>query len=92
MIETFTRINGLKAEYASAYTSEQLVRHFPEFAENEELVRENIGMVEYAVEYGYFREDRDLGWSRRINPASLSWEQFLRTTNWDGGRRAFGVI
>lgn len=92
MIETFTRITGLKAEYASAYTSEQLVRHFPEFAENEELVRENIGMVEYAVEYGYFREDRDLGWSRRINPASLSWEQFLRTTNLDGGRRAFGVI
>lgn len=92
MIETFTRITGRKAVYASAYTPELLVNHFPEFATNEELVREIIGMAEYAVEYGYFRGDRDLDWSRRINPASLSWEQFLRTTNWDGGRRAFGSI
>ncbi|RYE63979.1 MAG: NmrA/HSCARG family protein, partial [Oxalobacteraceae bacterium] len=54
--------------------------------------REIIGMAEYAVEQGYFRKDRDLGWSRRINPASLSWEQFLKTTNWNGDRKAFGII
>jgi hypothetical protein len=52
--------------------------------------RENIGMAEYAVEYGYFRKDRDLLWSRRINPSSLTWEQFLTKTGWDGKKRAFG--
>jgi uncharacterized protein YbjT (DUF2867 family) len=92
MIETFTRVTGKKAVYASAYSSKELVDHFPEFARNEELVREIIGMAEYAVEQGYFRKDRDLEWSRRINPASLSWEQFLRTTNWNGDRKAFGII
>lgn len=91
MIETFTRVTGRKAVYASAYRSKELINHFPEFAENEELVREVIGMAEYAVEHGYFRKDRDLEWSRRINPASLSWEQFLRTTNWNGDRKAFGI-
>ncbi len=92
MIETFTRVTGRKAVYASAYSSKELINHFPDFATNEELVREIIGMAEYAVEYGYFRKDRDLEWSRRINPASLSWEQFLRTTNWNGDRKAFGII
>ncbi|MBX5166884.1 MULTISPECIES: NmrA/HSCARG family protein [unclassified Rhizobium] len=91
MIETFKRVTGRKAAYASAYTPDELVRHFPEFAKNPELVRENIGMAEYAVEYGYFRKDRDLWWSRRINPSSLTWEQFLIKTGWDGGKRAFGL-
>jgi uncharacterized protein YbjT (DUF2867 family) len=80
MIETFKRVTGRKAVYASAYTPDELVRHFPEFGGNPELVRENIGMAEYAVEYGYFRKDRDLSWSRRINPSNLTWEQFLDKT------------
>jgi uncharacterized protein YbjT (DUF2867 family) len=92
MIETFTRVTGRKAIYASAYRSKELINHFPEYAQNEELVREIIGMAEYTVEHGYYREVRDLEWSRRINPASLSWEQFLRTTNWNGDRKAFGII
>ncbi len=50
-----------------------------------------MGMVEYAVEYGYFRSDRDLEWSRRINPNTLNWEQFLRTTGWDGQKKVFGL-
>ncbi len=91
MIETFKRVTGRKAVYASAYTPDELVRHFPEFGGNPELVRENIGMAEYAVEYGYFRKDRDLSWSRRINPSSLTWEQFLIKTGWDGEKRAFGL-
>jgi uncharacterized protein YbjT (DUF2867 family) len=91
MVETFTRITGQKAVYASAYKSEQLLHHLPDFGENPELVREIIGMAEFAVEYGYFREDRDLQWSRRINPDALSWERFLVMTGWDGRRRAFGL-
>lgn len=91
MIDTFIRVTGQKAVYASAYESEELLRHFPDFAENRELVREIIGMAEFAVQYGYFRKDRDLDWSRRINPNSFSWEQFLRTTGWDGQRKAFGL-
>ncbi|RDJ05781.1 NmrA/HSCARG family protein [Rhizobium grahamii] len=89
MIATFTRVTGRKAVYSSAYRAYDLVRHFPDFAQNPDLVREIIGMAEYAVEYGYFQNDRDLEWSRRIDPASLSWEQFVRRTAWDGGKRAF---
>lgn len=91
MIETFTRVTGLKAVYASTYESEELLRHFPAFAENQDLVRELIGMAEYAVQDGYFRGDRDLEWSRRVNPGSLTWEQFLRATGWSGQRKAFGL-
>lgn len=91
MIETFMRVTGQKAVYASAYKSEELIHHFPDFAENQELVREIIGMAEFSVQYGYFRKDRDLEWSRRINSGSLGWEQFLRATGWDGQRKAFGL-
>ena len=63
--------------------------HFPEFSSNEILVREILGMVEYAVEYEYFRKDRDLLWSREINPDSLNWEQFLRTTGWKGQKLSY---
>lgn len=91
MVETFKRVTGKKAAYSSAFKREELLRHFPEFAGNEGFVRESIGMVEYAVEYGYFRKDRDLLWSRRINPKSLTWEQFLRTTGWQGQGRSFGL-
>jgi uncharacterized protein YbjT (DUF2867 family) len=91
MVETFTRVTGKKAAYASAFKREELLHHFPPFAALEGFVNESIGMVEYTVEYGYFRGDRDLEWSRRINPQSLTWEQFLKTTGWDGTGRTFGA-
>ena len=52
MVETFTRLTGIPAEYRNAYTREGLLHHFPEFAANELLVQELLGMVQYAVEYG----------------------------------------
>jgi uncharacterized protein YbjT (DUF2867 family) len=84
MVNTFIRVTGKKAVYSSAYTRDELLCHFPEFSPNEDLVKELLGMVEYAVKYGYFGKDRDLLWSRQINPDSLNWEQFLRTTCWQG--------
>jgi uncharacterized protein YbjT (DUF2867 family) len=84
MVDTFTHVTGLKAEYSSAYTQQEFLRYFPDFNTNELLLQEVIGMAEYAVEYGYYREDRDLQWSRKINPDSLSWEQFLLNTGWQG--------
>lgn len=91
MVETFQRVTGIEAEYRDAYGREGLLRYFPEFAANEPLVDELVGMVEYAAEYGYFAGDRDLGWSRRLDPATLSWEQFLVTTKWRGERWPFGA-
>lgn len=91
MVATFTRVTGRKAAYSSAYTREGLLHHFPDFAANELLVRELLGMAEYATEYGYYREDRDLAWSRKVNPNSLTWEQFLRSTGWQGQAQSFGV-
>jgi len=84
MVDTFSRITGKKAAYSSAFTREDFLRHFPEFSANQLLVSEILGMVEYAIEYGYFGKERDLLWSRQINPDSLSWEQFLRSTGWQG--------
>ncbi|WP_270087231.1 NmrA/HSCARG family protein [Sphingobacterium sp. SYP-B4668] len=84
MVDTFTRVTGKKAVYSSAYTRKEMLAHFPEFSSNEDLVRELLGMATYAVEYGYFGADRDLEWSRNVNPQSLTWEQFLRTTGWTG--------
>lgn len=89
MVDTFTRVTGKKAIYETAFTREGLLQHFPEFSSNEGLVREILGMVAYAVEYGYFQKDRDLTWSRQINPDALNWEQFLRTTQWQGQRLSF---
>lgn len=89
IVETFTKVTGKKAEYASAYSRAEMLNHFPEFSSNDGLVRENLGMAEYAVEYGYFSKDRDLLWSRQINPDSLTWEQFLRNTNWKGEKRSY---
>lgn len=90
MIETFRRVTGLKAEYRNAYTRGGLLQYFPEFASNELHVQELLGMVEYTVDYGYFSKDRDLDWSRRIDPAALNWEQFLRKTEWRGEPYSFG--
>jgi nucleoside-diphosphate-sugar epimerase len=91
MVETFRRVTGKKAAYRSAYTREELLRHFPAFGANELLVREIVGMVEYAVEYGYFRKERDLLWSRQVNPGTLDWEQFLRESGWHGQKQSFGI-
>lgn len=91
IVETFSRVTGKKAAYSSAFTREELLHHFPAFAGNELLVQELLGMAEYVVEYGYYREDRDLGWSRKINPESLTWERFLRATGWQGQTQSFGA-
>ncbi|WP_017963417.1 NmrA/HSCARG family protein [Rhizobium leguminosarum] len=91
MVETFQRVTGLKAAYRNAFTRDGLLRYFPEFAANELLVRELLGMVEYAVDYGYFGKEHDLEWSRRQNPDTLNWEQFLRKTGWRGDKRSFGL-
>lgn len=89
MVETFTQVTGKKAIYSSAFTREEMLEHFPDFASNEGLVQEILGMTQYAVEYGYFRKDRDLAWSRKVNPDLLTWEQFLRQTGWKGEKRSF---
>ncbi len=91
IVSTFTRVTGKKAAYRSAYTREELLHHFPDFAANELLMRELLGMAEYATEYGYYRKERDLSWSRKINPNSLTWEKFLRVTGWQGQPQSFGV-
>ena len=90
MVDTFVRVTGRQAHYASAYTREDLLRYFPAFAANEPFVRETVGMVEYAVEYGYYAPERDLTWSRSINPHALTWEQFLKRSNWQGEPLTFG--
>jgi uncharacterized protein YbjT (DUF2867 family) len=90
MVETFTRVTGKKAAYASAVTQDELLRYFPQFADAADTVREVLGMAQYAVEYGYFRKDRDLGWSRRVDPGAATWEQFLRRTRWQGDVHRFG--
>lgn len=89
MIDTFVQVTGKKAVYSSAFTREQMLYHFPEFSTNELLVNEILGMAEYAVEYGYFKKDRDLQWSRKVNSNSMNWEQFLRTTGWQGDKLTF---
>lgn len=89
MVDTFTQVTGKKAVYSSAFSREGLLRHFPEFSSNETLVREILGMTEYAIEYGYFKKSRDIMWSRQINPETLTWEQFLRSTGWEGQKLSY---
>ena len=91
MVETFQRVTGMRAEYRNAFTRDGLLRWFPEFASDELQVKELLGMVNYAVDHGYFRLGRDLEWSRRITPEALTWEQFLRATGWQGKRTAFNA-
>ncbi|MGO8227195.1 NmrA family NAD(P)-binding protein, partial [Rhizobium ruizarguesonis] len=57
MVATFQRVTGRKAAYRNAVTRDGLRHYFPEFAANERLVREILGMVEYAVDYGYFGKE-----------------------------------
>ncbi len=89
MVDTFARVTGRKAVYSSAFTRKQMLHHFPEFTANELLVSEILGMAEYAVEYGYFKKDRDLQWSRQVNDNTLNWEQFLRSSGWQGKKHSF---
>jgi uncharacterized protein YbjT (DUF2867 family) len=89
MVETFQRVTGRKAAYRSACARDELLRYFPAFGANELFLRELLEMAEYAVEYGYFRPHRDLEWSRKIDRATLTWEGFLRKTNWQGEAMSF---
>ena len=89
MVETFQEVTGIKAEYRDAFTREGMLRNLPEIANDELHLREVLGMVNYAVDYGYFKPERDLEWSRSIAPATLTWEQFLLTTGWRGERTSF---
>lgn len=89
MVDAFVRVTGKKAVYKSTFTREDFLKYFPEFGPNNTLVREIVGMAEYAVEYGYFGKDRDWQWSRQTNPDSLSWEQFLHTTGWQGQKVSY---
>lgn len=89
MVDTFIEVTGKKAVYSSAFSQEELTNHFPEIGSNETLMREILGMAEYAVEYGYFSKGRDLNWSRQTNPNTLTWEQFLRTTGWKGEKLSY---
>lgn len=91
LVDTFVRVSGQAAHYASAYTRDELLRHFPAFGSNPWLVDETVGMVEYAAEYGYYAPGRDLAWSRRINPHALTWEQFLQQARWRGEPMSYGV-
>jgi NmrA-like family len=90
MAAAFERVTGICTVYEPAYTRESLVRTFPAIGANQHLVRELIGMAEYAVEYGYYAEDRDLAWSRRVDSQALTWEQFLIRYNWRGTHTTFG--
>jgi len=91
MVDTFVRVTGRRARYASAFAREDLLGYFPSFGANEPFVRETVGMVEYAAEYGYYGPERDLTWSRTIDPQALTWEQFLKRSNWRGDSLTFGA-
>jgi uncharacterized protein YbjT (DUF2867 family) len=90
MAATFERVTGIRTVYEPAYTREAFLQRFPAFGNNEHLVRELIGMAEYAVEYSYYAEDRDLEWSRRVDPQALTWEQFIIRHKWRGAQTTFG--
>jgi uncharacterized protein YbjT (DUF2867 family) len=89
MVDAFVRVTGKKAIYSSAYTSEGFLQHFPELSANALLTKEILGMAAYAVEYGYYQKERDLLWSRQVNPESLNWEQFLLSTGWQGQKLSY---
>lgn len=91
IVETFAHVTSRRAHYASAYTREELLKHFPAFGADEWLVRELVGMVTYAVDYGYYAPERDLTWSRRNDPDALTWEAFLRSSGWRGEPMSFGL-
>lgn len=91
MVQTFMDVTGKKAVYEPAYEKDDFLRNFPDFAGNDMLVHEIMDMVSYSVEYGYYKDGRDLTWSRRIDPDCLTWEQFLKSSKWQGEKRSFGM-
>jgi uncharacterized protein YbjT (DUF2867 family) len=91
MVDTFVRVTGEPARYASAYRREDFQRHFPALGADEHFVRETVGMVEYAVEYGYYAPERDLTWSRKIDANASTWAQFLERSHWRGEPVMFGA-
>ncbi|MGJ7544244.1 NmrA/HSCARG family protein [Variovorax sp. LT1R16] len=91
IVETFVKVTGRHAYYASAYARKELLAHFPAFGTDELLVRELVGMVTYAVDFGYYAPERDLAWSRRNDPNALTWDRFLRRSGWRGEPASFGV-
>jgi uncharacterized protein YbjT (DUF2867 family) len=91
MVETFAKVTGKKAVYRPAFSRDGLIQNFPAIGRNEDLVREILGMAEYAVEYGYYQQHRDMTWSRRVNPDTLTWEEFLRESQWQGNTRTFSL-
>jgi hypothetical protein len=50
-----------------------MIHHSPTFAANEGFIREFV--IEYTVEYGYFRGDRDL----QVEPKTRSEQTYLGT-------------
>jgi len=84
IVNTFTKVTGQKAVYRSAYSRDQLLECFPEFKDNDGLVQEITDMTQYAVQYGYYRHDRNLQWSMHLNPTPFSWQQFLEVSKWRG--------
>ena len=91
MVRIFQDVTGLKGEYRDAFTYDGLAYNFPELVADDLHAQEILGMVNYAVECGYFRPDRDTEWSRSIDPEALTWEQFLRVTGWCGEPRSYGM-
>ena len=92
MVDTFVRVTGQRARYASAYArGKTSCATFQPWGPRSTLVRELVGMVEYAVEYGYDAPERGLTWSRKIDPHALTWEQFLKRSNWQGELLTFGA-
>jgi uncharacterized protein YbjT (DUF2867 family) len=90
IVDTFVSVSGQKAHYASAYTRDALLQHFPQLGTDESLVREVVEMTEYAVEFGYYAPERDLEWSRKIDPRASTWRQFLERSGWQGDLMSFG--
>lgn len=91
LVDTFVRVTGRPARYVSAYRRDELLQRFPAFAGDPDMVRELVGMVEYAVEFGYFAPDRDVDWSRRNDPGTLDWAAFLARTGWRGEPVRYGA-
>jgi len=69
IVADFTKVTGIPATFKTASPEE---------------FGENSGIYEFAEKYGYYRKDRELQYSRRINPKVRTWQQFLKDTQWRG--------
>jgi len=68
MVEQFTAVTGVPADFRTAAREEF----------------EDWEMLYFAEKYGYYRKERDLKQSRRINRNVVTWETFLKQTKWRG--------